>query len=208
MTEPKLLWLRQRMPDWLRRIGRTARAVATPASTSPPMPRELIAECRVCANRDDLVLHMPRGGRVAEVGVQRGLFSRHILAVSDPHQLDLIDLDFSLLEPDVRADSRAVMHQGDSAAMLASFADATFDWIYIDADHSYEGCARDARAAAPKLKPGGYLLFNDFAHVDPRLSLYGVHRAVVEFMHETRWPMVWWAYQPDGLYDVALRKPG
>ncbi len=62
--------------------------------------------------------------------------------------------------------------------MLAQFPDEHFDWIYIDGDHSYEGASRDARVAATKVKPGGHLVFNDFAHADPYLGAYGVHRAL------------------------------
>ena len=66
--------------------------------------------------------------------------------------------------------------------MLSGFPDAHFDWIYVDADHSYEGLLRDANAAATKVKPGGFLVFNDFAHADPFLGAYGVQRAVADFV--------------------------
>ena len=65
----------------------------------------------------------------------------------------------------------------------------------------------DARIAAAKVKPAGYLVFNDFAHADPYLGAYGVHRAVVEFAVTRGWKFAWWAYEPNGLYDVALRRP-
>jgi len=91
--------------------------------------------------------------------------------------------------------------------VLQHLPDAHFDWIYIDADHSYEGVLRDAQAAAPKVKPGGYLVFNDFAHVDPELGAYGVHRAVVDFAVARQWTFSWLAYEPRALYDVALRRP-
>ena len=69
----------------------------------------------------------------------------------------------------------------------------------------------DARAtprrAASKVKPGGYLVFNDFTHMDPFLGAYGVHRAVVDFALRHGWPFVRWAYHPQGLYDVALQRP-
>jgi hypothetical protein len=43
--------------------------------------------------------------------------------------------------------------------------------------------------------------------MDPWLGSYGVHRAVVEFATEHRWPFAWWAYERMGLYDVALKRP-
>jgi predicted O-methyltransferase YrrM len=161
----------------------------------------------MCASRNELVNNLPRGGRVAEVGTYRGHFARHILSDCAPAELHLIDLDFSLLDSAVAADSRVAMHEGLSHERLAQFPDDHFDWIYIDGDHSYEGASSDARVAAAKVKPGGHLVFNDFAHADPYLGAYGVHRAVVDFAVTRGWKFVWWAYEPNGLYDVALQRP-
>jgi hypothetical protein len=86
-------------------------------------------------------------------------------------------------------------------------SDASFDWIYIDADHSYAGVQRAAAVAAEKVRPGGFLVFNDFARADPYLGAYGVHRPVVEFAVERKWPLVWLAYEANALYDVALKRP-
>ena len=171
------------------------------------IPPELLADCRVCASRNELVENLPRGGRVAEVGTYRGAFARHILSACGPAELHLIDIDFSLLDPALAADTRVATHKGLSQRTLAQFPDDHFDWIYIDGDHSYEGASGDACAAATKVKPGGYLVFNDFAHADPYLGAYGVHRAVVEFAVTRGWKFAWWAYEPHGLYDVALRRP-
>ncbi len=104
-------------------------------------------------------------------------------------------------------EERVTPHHGISHEILARFSDDRFDWIYIDADHAYDSVKRDAAAAASKVKRGGFLVFNDFAHMDPWLGSYGVHRAVVEFAIERRWPFAWWAYQGSGLYDVALKRP-
>jgi hypothetical protein len=161
----------------------------------------------MCASRSDLVALLPHCGLIAEVGTDRGHFARHILTVCDPIRLHLIDLDFSLLLPTVAQDARVVMHIGNSHELLASFPDASFDWIYIDADHSYAGVSRDAAAAASKVKPGGYLVFNDFAHMDPSLGSYGVHRVVVDFAVTRGWKFAWFAYEPSALYDVALQRP-
>ena len=51
------------------------------------------------------------------------------------------------------------------------------------------------------------MVFNGFAHIDPWLGRYGVHRAVVEFAIDQSWPLRFFAYQASALYDVALQKP-
>ncbi|MBL8552418.1 MAG: class I SAM-dependent methyltransferase [Hyphomonadaceae bacterium] len=201
------LAIRKRLPGPVRRVLRFGRHLFTAPAPSPPLPQGLVEQCRVCASREDLLLRLPKGGRIAEVGVETGAFSRRILQVAEPRELHLIDLDFSRIDAAVRADPRAILHKAPSSVAIASFPDDHFDWIYIDADHSYPGVRRDIEAAAAKVAPGGYLVFNDFAHIDPGLGLYGVHRAVVEFALARSWPFAWFVYHPTALYDVALRRP-
>jgi hypothetical protein len=54
------------------------------------------------------------------------------------------------------------------------------DFVFIDADHSYEGCKADIEAWAPKIAPGGWLCGHDYAN--PNFPLFGVKRAVDEFV--------------------------
>ena len=125
-----------------------------------------------------------------------------------PAELHVIDLDLSQFDPKVAEDCRVRANHGRSHIVLAGFPDEYFDWIYIDADHSYDSVTRDATAAAAKIKPGGFLVFNDFAHADPYLGAYGVQRAVADFVVANRWPIVWLAYHVNALYDIALKRPG
>ncbi|HVL70820.1 MAG TPA: class I SAM-dependent methyltransferase [Beijerinckiaceae bacterium] len=202
-----ILRMRKGAPSGIRRAYRLARHLTTPVRPSPPIPPELVRDCRVAASRLDLLAALPKGGRVVEIGTDRGDFARAILDEVGPEELHLLDLDFSQLRQDVARDPRVILHQGDSVAQVAALPDAAFDWIYVDADHSYEGVCRDAAAAAPKVKPGGLLVFNDFAHVDPGFGTYGVHRALTEFAVARRWPVAWFAFEVHGLYDIALRRP-
>jgi hypothetical protein len=199
--------LRKAAPAGVRRLFRLSRHVLNPGAPSPAMPPELVEGCRFAASRLDLVAGLPKGGIVAEVGTDRGDFARAILDRAAPAALHLIDRDLSRVRADVAGDPRVRLHEGASQACLGGFPDAGFDWIYVDADHSYEGVRRDAALSASKVRPGGYLVFNDFAHVDPYLGSYGVHRAVMEFLVERRWPVAWFAFEPHGLYDIALRRP-
>jgi hypothetical protein len=202
-----LLRLRKRLPRSVRHMARLSWHVVPRRQFSAGMPPDLIEDCRMCASRLDLPSKLPRHGRIAEVGTARGDFAMHILAAAEPSELHLIDLDFADLHAALRADARVTLHPGLSHEVLARFPDDYFDWIYIDADHSFVGVLRDADAAAGKVRPGGHLVFNDFAHCDSELGAYGVHRAVVEFATTRQWPFSWFAYEPNALYDVALRRP-
>jgi SAM-dependent methyltransferase len=202
-----LFQARKRIPASLRHTLRLGAHLRRRGQVSPAIPPELLLDCRVVASRQDLIARLPRAGRVLEVGTDTGAFARDILAIAAPEALHIIDIDLSRVAPDVATDPRVTLHQGLSHDRIAGFPDAHFDWIYIDADHSYAGVARDAAAAAPKLRPGGSLVFNDFAHADPFLGAYGVHRAAVEFAVAHRWPLTHMAYEAAGLYDLALRRP-
>lgn len=201
------LWARKRVPRFIRQGRRLGHLLLSNAKPSDWIPPELLSGCRISASRNHLVAAFPRGGCVAEVGTATGGFARHILAACDPAELHLIDIDFSQFDASVAKDPRVVIHKGLSYQVLGRFPDSHFDWIYIDADHSYDGVLRDSEVAARKVKPGGYLVYNDFAHVDPFLGSYGVHRAVVGFATANRWPFAWIAYEPNALYDVAIKRP-
>ena len=43
-----------------------------------------------------------------------------------------------------------------------AFDDAHFDWVYLDANHSYESAVADIRAWIPKIRPGGFLAGDDY----------------------------------------------
>lgn len=198
--------LRSRMPNVVRQTYRLARSLRA-VETSAPIPPELLADCRFCASREAMLPLLPQSGIVAELGTYRGEFARDIRQLNRPRELHLVDIDYSLFRDEGLVGPDVIRHVGYTHETIATFPDAHFDWIYIDADHSYAGCLRDAQASAPKVRPGGYLVFNDFAHIDPWLGRYGVHRAATDFALAQRWPMAFFCFQHNGLYDVAFRKP-
>ena len=66
-------------------------------------------------------------------------------------------------------------HFGRSKDVIEHFANESLDCVFIDGDHTYEGCKLDIRLFAPKLKKGGYFFFDDFSS-----SFMGVVNAVDE----------------------------
>lgn len=63
----------------------------------------------------------------------------------------------------------------DSAKAAERFADGSVDFVFIDADHEYEGVARDLDAWIPKLSARGVISGHDWSDHWP-----GVKRAVRE----------------------------
>jgi predicted O-methyltransferase YrrM len=68
------------------------------------------------------------------------------------------------------------------------YADASLDFVLIDASHEYEDVLADIRAWLPKIKPGGMLAGDD-------IGWTGVNRAVKELLPEhTSHHNIYWTY--------------
>lgn len=75
------------------------------------------------------------------------------------------------------------------------------DFVYIDADHSYEGIWSDLCAWFPKVREGGVIGGHDYGHV----NFPGIQRAVDRFFGRFGWDIqveqegVWWV-EPEPLH--------
>lgn len=74
-----------------------------------------------------------------------------------------------------RFDGRCKLWRGASIQIAPAFGDGHFDFVFIDADHSYEGASSDIAAWTPKVRPGGFICGHDY---QPRFQ--GVIDAVDE----------------------------
>lgn len=163
-------------------------------------------------DRYRLLKYLPTRGTVAEIGVARGRFSRLItwharpekLVLVDPwihqsqlhetnsHNVDqqfqdrrhrLVSTMFKVIGPLFR--TRVQIVRDYSVPAAAQFASETFDWVYIDGDHSYEAVRDDLASWAPRLKRDGFILGHDFArHSGALEGEYGVVEAVSDFLQD------------------------
>lgn len=70
------------------------------------------------------------------------------------------------------------VHRATSEEAVSLFQDSYFDWIYLDANHSYSFVKRDIESYLSKLKQGGYLTGDDYLY--PRCPEGGPKRAIEE----------------------------
>lgn len=70
--------------------------------------------------------------------------------------------------------SRVTLHRMSSVEFAKQFPDASYDYIFIDGDHSYDAVISDLRAWFPKIKNGGIFSGHDVLVKD-------VQRALAEF---------------------------
>lgn len=103
-----------------------------------------------------------------EVGVDKGILFRMLVEGCPSLHLTGVDL-FPDSERSRRVWNTAEIHgerahlvQMDSVEAARSFADNSLDFVFIDADHSYDAVMADIAAWQPKVKPGGWLGGHDY----------------------------------------------
>ena len=163
-------------------------------------------------------LYFKKLGRAVEIGVYRGIFARHNLRTwtgnytmidywgKRPH--DRIDnnmnnqVNRALAEQNVAPYAGRIEMVKSLSVPAASLYNAEhFDWIYVDALHTYEAVLADVRAWWPKLRHGGLLSGDDYGDMRDTpfvtreryleyygnvslLSQWGTIRAMQEFVDE------------------------
>lgn len=140
-------------------------------------------------------LFQPTPVSVVEIGVYQGTLSRFLLdSVGtvqllgvDPYMIQKNASTWRESNQEVEAryrEARAVYDEYrdrselkvmTSAEASRLVADHSFDLVFIDGDHTYEGALEDIDLWLPKVKPGGILAGHDFF-----LPFEGVIRAVYE----------------------------
>ncbi len=81
------------------------------------------------------------------------------------------------------------VHRGMSTVIAAGFPDAYFDFVWLDASHTFEDVLADIQAWKPKLRPGGVLGGDDY-------QWPGVYRAVNDLLpgHRTAGDYPAWTF--------------
>lgn len=156
----------------------------------------------------EILSRLGKNPRGAELGVFKGSLSRRLLVRKDLHLL-MVDSwgayrDTYAPSGDYHSDPNASNHEeafalataitdfaadrreitrADTLDAAKSVADGSLDFVFVDADHSYEGCKSDIAAWLSKLKPGGLMCGHDFEH--PQYPQWGVAQAVKEFCAAT-----------------------
>ena len=197
---------------------------------------------RNCPDKRDLaslVNELFPNGKGVEIGVLNGEYSKIILERWENGQLFMVDawrhlegyIDTNGQDDKYHHDclvnackntkqweNRAHIVRMDSVASANIFPDEYFDFVYIDADHSYEGVVRDMKAWWPKVKKGGLFCGDDYIPQDGDIWMtvegkepvyagkFGVRKAVNEFMeknslkvyettNESYWKQ-WYTFKP------------
>jgi hypothetical protein len=177
---------------------------------------DLMQKTKVIPDRGTLLGLMPKNGLVAEIGVAEGLFATKILHKNSPKVLHLIDSWCGQRQNDLRARversfadqinrGNVKLHQGLSWDIIAEFPDSYFDWVYIDADHSYESVKKDLDICSMKVKHNGYICGHDYITWSSGITRFGVVEAVNEFINKTESQLVYITNQRNRHLSYAMQ---
>jgi hypothetical protein len=168
-------------------------------------------------NRTSLLKFLPNG-ICAEIGVAKGKFSQSILKTLAPEKLFLIDswenfdlgyVDYNMVDQTSHDDryfsvvdkfkdfKNVEILRKRSIEGLNTFPDNFFDWVYIDADHSFDGCYNDLITAHPKIKQNGYICGHDYLADGKIQDGFGVNEAVHKFIKEFNYKLIFLTCEDD-----------
>jgi predicted O-methyltransferase YrrM len=101
-----------------------------------------------------------------EIGVRFGKSAYSTLKGSPKLKLYGIDPDPEYPVEDFMENhgmkNRFIFIRDRSPEALSQFKNETFDWIYIDGLHDYDGVFMDFKGCWPLLKKGGVMIFDDY----------------------------------------------
>jgi len=145
------------------------------------------------AGRDTLATLFKGVG--AEIGVERGKFSKEILFTADKlycvdlwknypgYREHVSDAEYEEIFEDCqkRLEGRDVVFvRLDSIEASKNFPDDGLDFLYLDGNHTYESVSADTRAWYPKVRPGGIIAGHDWV----KKKDFGVIKAILDFCKE------------------------
>jgi|GEM_PF-643433 len=167
-----------------------------------------VPELAADARAREILARLTEGGIGAEIGVFAGDLSARMLMRSD---IELFMVDSWAVHGDGQyaesgdfhatlsqqqqdeymqmaanatefASDRRTVARSNSVDAASTFDDGDLDFVFIDADHSYEGCSADIAAWYPKVRAGGLMSGHDYSNTD--FPCFGVNQAVDEFITE------------------------
>lgn len=173
---------------------------------------------------------MAPGAVAGEIGVAEAFYAGQLLSNLKPARLHLIDPWRFQAIPDYVMDANNTsdeegdrrceavrkkfaepisagvveIHRGLSTDVVDTFPDGYFDFLYVDAIHTYEGCLADLRAFDKKVKRNGLIAGHDYQTIPiARAHHNGVVKAVNDFVAETGYTFLALTFEESPTYVIA-----
>jgi len=177
-----------------------------------------LESCKVLASRNSALDFMPKNAICCEIGVGHGHFSEQILNILKPNKFYAID-NFGWLDRDNMTHRQWYENRfkneiacglveicaGLSWDCLKEFRDNYFDYVYVDAGHSYDNVKKDVSVLINKIKDGGYIQFNDYIHFSfPEDQFYGVIQVVNNLINSGKHLVKYFCLERNNYNDIVI----
>ncbi len=197
---------------------------------APPskLQDSFFGDAKLYPNRISAIKGLPIAPKsILEIGTLAGDFAEYLIDIWQPEELCLIDFfnsdDHIFHSP--RFDSNShfdyvknrfsvlnnlTLLKGESHLELQLLLDQKrkFDFIYIDAGHTYADVSRDLKLASKLLNSGGIIGMNDYIMTDYYYdTVYGVVQATNEFLNNSsNYTIIGYALNDNLFSDIYLKK--
>jgi len=134
-------------------------------------------------NFSQLIRHNPTIAVAVDAWRDDGVRSRNDAGFSQ----DELDEQYLNFKNEIADKPFVKIYREYSFDAVRHFKDHYFDFIYIDADHTYGACLQDIEDWYPKVKKGGVLLGDDYRMAKLRTGVeFGVIHAVQTFTKKNK----------------------
>ena len=228
------LILRDRLSFSSKTVSPQSAPLQNTAGLPPTLMQIHVEGARLFADRIEMLKSFSshQGLTIAKIGVAYGDFSESILDILNPKSFHAYDVFQFHNHPIVWGKKtedtlkglshrsfyekrfargidagQVLVFEGDSATEMEKQEDGTYDIIYIDADHHYDGVYKDAMVSMRKLKTDGFLIFNDYIYFDHIAGYhYGIIQVVNDLCVNHGWKITHFAFHQQMFCDVAIRR--
>jgi len=159
----------------------------------------------------ELARSLPPGALIVNIGAGAGTSGVTFMEAREDLRLVTIDItkesspfgclvgeEEELKKRGLWGDRNSQIH-GDSKVVGREWDREKVDMVFVDGDHSYEGCRGDVEAWLPHVKPGGIIAIHDFRKGDIAETKDGPHpmpwpdvdRAVKDYLWEQYERILW-----------------
>lgn len=141
---------------------------------------DIICEIGICRgiNFKETIKHNPKLAVAVDSWINDSVISRNDVAFSQEE----LDRQYQTFVSEMADKPYVKIYREYSFDAVKRFKDKYFDFVYIDADHTYSACLKDLEDWYPKVKIGGFLLGDDYRMAKLKTGVeFGVIRAVKTF---------------------------
>lgn len=140
----------------------------------------IICELGVCRgiNFREMIKHTPKLAVAVDSWRSDGIISRNDVAFSQQE----LDEQYRTFKNEMADKPFVNIYREYTFDAAGHFADNFFDFVYIDADHTYDACLQDIEDWYPKVKKGRFLIGDDYRMAKLKTGVeFGVIEAVETF---------------------------